>query len=299
MPPKRKRRPPSQAASTPAGNTAEDVVKTDAQSKEASERMSLQDDPWTDEQETALFKGMIRWKPVGMHKHFRMIALSQYLQSSAHDAEKNKHLQIPGIWKKLGSLYNLEALDERENAFNYGHSTDGDEDGEPFCAYALPRDDFSDMMFERRLARKPSPSPSGSAPPPSASSTSVVATRRASTVDDTEGLSDINWASNATEADGFHAVDPRSSPASTRDTRAAKTSRTTRTTRRSQLNEVSSLLEQRADRKGTLEGSSVNGQNEQRVEATEEPEEEGHSALEGASKPSNAKATRRRSTRRR
>lgn len=66
MPPKRKRRPPSQAASTPAGNTAEDVVKTDAQSKEASERMSLQDDPWTDEQETALFKGMIRWKPVGL-----------------------------------------------------------------------------------------------------------------------------------------------------------------------------------------------------------------------------------------
>lgn len=63
-----------------------------------------------------------------MHKHFRMIALSQYLQSSAHDAEKNKHLQIPGIWKKLGSLYNLEALDERVGDVLEVHLPEGAKD---------------------------------------------------------------------------------------------------------------------------------------------------------------------------
>ena len=48
-----------------------------------------------------------------MHKHFRMIALSQYLQHHGFDLSKNQHLRIPGIWKKLNNLYNLEALDER------------------------------------------------------------------------------------------------------------------------------------------------------------------------------------------
>ena len=49
----------------------------------------------------------------GMHKHFRMIALSQHLRNHGFNPAKEPHTRIPGIWKKLGSLYNLEALDER------------------------------------------------------------------------------------------------------------------------------------------------------------------------------------------
>lgn len=48
-----------------------------------------------------------------MHKRFRMIAISNHLQNYTHELEKDKHLRIPGIWKKLDSLYNLEALNER------------------------------------------------------------------------------------------------------------------------------------------------------------------------------------------
>lgn len=66
MGPKRKGRPASRAVSTPAGNTRKGVsMADDTRSKEVIERLSLQDDPWTDEQEAALFKGMVRWKPVG------------------------------------------------------------------------------------------------------------------------------------------------------------------------------------------------------------------------------------------
>lgn len=48
-----------------------------------------------------------------MHKHFRMIAISQHLRNHGYTSSKDSHTRIPGIWQKLGSLYNLEALDER------------------------------------------------------------------------------------------------------------------------------------------------------------------------------------------
>lgn len=49
----------------------------------------------------------------GMHKHFRMIAISQYLQSHSHDLPENSHTSTARIWDKLRTLYNIEALDER------------------------------------------------------------------------------------------------------------------------------------------------------------------------------------------
>lgn len=49
----------------------------------------------------------------GFHKHFRMIALSQHLQQHGYTTSNEEHIRIPGIWNKLGRLYNLEALDER------------------------------------------------------------------------------------------------------------------------------------------------------------------------------------------
>lgn len=94
-------------------------------------------DPWTDEQETALLKAIIKWKPVGefgirhvaqrddrgansfdriplgVHKHFRMVAISEFLKINGYGPASGEHLGIPGIWKKLGTLYNLEALNER------------------------------------------------------------------------------------------------------------------------------------------------------------------------------------------
>jgi MRG-binding protein len=42
-----------------------------------------------------------------------MLAISEYLRSQGYAPYSADHMRIPGIWKKLGSLYNLEALDER------------------------------------------------------------------------------------------------------------------------------------------------------------------------------------------
>ena len=55
-----------------------------------------------------------------MHKYFRMIAISENLRNHGYTSSRDDHTRIPGIWEKLRSLYNLEALDERVCSFAIG-----------------------------------------------------------------------------------------------------------------------------------------------------------------------------------
>lgn len=51
-----------------------------------------------------------------MHKHFRMIDIWEKMRSGGYNGYTQPHYahtKIPGIWEKLGSLYNLETLDAR------------------------------------------------------------------------------------------------------------------------------------------------------------------------------------------
>ncbi|KAJ5627979.1 hypothetical protein N7490_010207 [Penicillium lividum] len=207
MPPRKKTKrahsttPPAEAAqsSTDTPGSTESVEKPEAD-------YDMLTDPWTDEQETALLKAIIKWKPVGVHKHFRMIAIAEFLHSQGYGPTTAEHLSIPGIWKKLGTLYNLEALDEREDSVITEMNEDEDGVSERYCPFELPYDEYGDLMFERRLATEGSSSPVMSRHADS---------RRGSTVADTD--------------------EPRSSPApsrgrkSTRGTR--QTARETRSTR--------------------------------------------------------------------
>jgi hypothetical protein len=66
MPPKKKSRAAVQKALTPAQD--EDSMIVDSPETDDTLKKSEYDplkDPWTDEQETSLFKGIIRWKPAG------------------------------------------------------------------------------------------------------------------------------------------------------------------------------------------------------------------------------------------
>lgn len=79
-----------------------------------------------------------------MHKHFRMIAISEHLRNHGFDPDVHRHTRIPGIWQRLRQHYNLEAVDERENF-------DGDEKPEErYLAFSLGRE-FHDLIEEREV----------------------------------------------------------------------------------------------------------------------------------------------------
>lgn len=126
-----------------------------------------------------------------MHKHFRMIALSEHLRNHGYDPTIETHTSIPGIWEKLRSLYALSIIDERENSFEY-------EDPDKFLDFNLPEEDYEvDMFMRGKLTSGEAQSSPPSSPkelPRSPSpqgrkrkrADTATAKNRASTVDDTD-----------------------------------------------------------------------------------------------------------------
>ena len=82
-----------------------------------------------------------------MHKHFRMIAISEHLRNHGFDPDVHQHTRIPHIWQKLRTFYNLDIIDERENF--------DDDDEDRYDEFSLPRGDFYGRMMQRAVSEAP------------------------------------------------------------------------------------------------------------------------------------------------
>ncbi|KAK4544567.1 hypothetical protein LTR36_004139 [Oleoguttula mirabilis] len=181
MPP-RKRAKVSQAASpTPTSQPKTPTPAAEAPPSKTDEQVL--NDPWTDEEEIGLFKGLMQWKPTGIHKHFRLIALHQFMLSNGYIHPRNEHTRPAGIWRKLHTLYDLDALDERENArqlsdlSNQSSDNDGDGDDDDGSVYSeaankihredfrLPDSEFAELKWVQRFASEAERERDGESPP--------------------------------------------------------------------------------------------------------------------------------------
>ncbi|KAF1992275.1 hypothetical protein K402DRAFT_387934 [Aulographum hederae CBS 113979] len=113
---------------------------------------------------------MVRWKPTGLHKHFRMLSIHRSLLSHGLTHPSVPHTRPRGIWAKLSTLYDLPALDRRENAHAFASlpdpaelaaaaeeerdEDDEDEEEDEVQEFTLPEEEFGAKMWSRRYQSK-------------------------------------------------------------------------------------------------------------------------------------------------
>ncbi|RKP23657.1 chromatin modification-related protein EAF7-domain-containing protein [Syncephalis pseudoplumigaleata] len=66
---------------------------------------------WTTAMEIALFRAVARHKPVGLHKHFRMMGVVE-----EYNRQSPIKLNAEDIWLHLANMYDLTSLDEMASA---------------------------------------------------------------------------------------------------------------------------------------------------------------------------------------
>ena len=83
-----------------------------------------------------------------MHRHFRMIAISEWMYNRGFDPDIFKHTRIPGIWAELATFYDLDAINVRDNEMDIDPEKPEYTQFKEFC---LPHEEFYDDMMERVL----------------------------------------------------------------------------------------------------------------------------------------------------
>ena len=191
----------------------------------------------------------------GIHRHFRMIALSEHLRNHGYDPRVHAHTRIPGIWAKLRSLYNMDIIDERENSFEYE-----DDVKDKYMEFRLPEEDYEEELFMRGKRRG---SDAGSSPSRLNRSPSPQVTRKRKRGDTVMKPRDSSVVDDTDEA--------RTSPARSSPPKA--TTRSGRSTNRS-MGRVQAESRSRQQSKDTTMDEEVDEEADDAEEDVEEAEEE-------------------------
>ncbi|XP_045474142.1 MRG/MORF4L-binding protein-like [Harmonia axyridis] len=99
----------------------------------------MDDIEWTIANEGQLLDAMVGHKPVGVNKYFQMAFICEKFNNNI-----NKDVDPEKIWAHLGTMYNLEALDENESIPFPNNEKE----------FALPEDDFASLISRKDEERK-------------------------------------------------------------------------------------------------------------------------------------------------
>ena len=91
---------------------------------------------WTTTSELALFQALIAHKPAGINKHFSMALVAEVLSN-----QLGKDITSEAIWAKLRTMYDLAAVDDREEVIPFPL-----EEKE----FSLPRRDYSVLVADKQ-----------------------------------------------------------------------------------------------------------------------------------------------------
>ena|ERR1700686_2034811 len=70
--------------------------------------------PWTYDLEIALFKAIVSYRPIGIHKSLRLISILNSI--NAQLSPNDTALTLQDLKSKLDELYNMEGLEEQEES---------------------------------------------------------------------------------------------------------------------------------------------------------------------------------------
>ncbi|KAG0173764.1 hypothetical protein DFQ30_007049 [Apophysomyces sp. BC1015] len=133
--------PPIVPSNIEAANVQESFVDSESQTVKE----------WDASMELALLNAVARCKPVGIHKHFRIISVQKKFNQ-----QSPVKCSIKEIWRRLGDYYGMEALDELEE----GEEDEDEEEEEReeeglrkqswLREFSLPLDDYEQLISEHR-----------------------------------------------------------------------------------------------------------------------------------------------------
>ncbi|KAI9472264.1 MAG: chromatin modification-related protein EAF7-domain-containing protein [Benjaminiella poitrasii] len=133
-------------------DTAEDVEMQNTidniSIKQENDQVNLEYKEWDAGMELALLNAISRCKPVGIHKHFRIISIQkQFNQHSPITCS------IEEIWQKLSGFYGMEALDELEEEDEEQEAEEREEQDKRkgnIHEFSLPLEDYEQLISEHR-----------------------------------------------------------------------------------------------------------------------------------------------------
>lgn len=93
--------------------------------------------PWTYDLEIAFFRAIISYRPIGLHKHLRLVSILNLVNKQIPASETP--LTLNDITTKLDKLYNIKGIEEQEES----------EEGISEKEFDFPFQDFVGIIEER------------------------------------------------------------------------------------------------------------------------------------------------------